>query len=386
MQRRYTMQWRNTQYREDRYGTPTEAFAVNRAESNRILYCDWSRRTKAARDFLGYTKYVKANDNYAYPSRIIPNYHPKYLASRFQTGSVPLLPYLHCDSIQFEPFLINTPGKEPGITDAIDGGTGNTGNFQEARMHVHYAMPPFAIMKDEMLATFLSSGATDPKYDPGDGNLIAAPDESSLLRYVYPRQTYISKYQTLPAETVLKWSLDGQAISLENVVQLCEADITIKWFDVPQYFWALIAKMLLSPQTTLIGKTNSVIFGNAKSMVGQFPAGTLVFLTPDVEPFPRGTGETSVNVTFRMRYYPFGANKAYRLNEPKNLAASRGGETWTGPGFYGFNTGGGDATTPAWAGTDVKGAFPDNACPDSARLYKKANFKDAFRVLSADLP
>lgn len=382
------MQWRNTWYREDRYGTPVESFGIQRAEANRVLYCRWANRSQAKTDFLGYTTYVKDDQNaYAYPSRITPNYHPKFLAKRFRSSGISW-PYLFCDNIQFEPFLVAVPGRDPSDPD-IFGAT--VANFQEARMHVHYGSPPFTILTDEQLSLFLPlSGSTVTP--SGGAAALAAPDESSLLRYVFARQTFVSKYQTVPTHHVLKWSLDGEAISLENVIQLCEADITIRWFDIPQYFWSILATQYADTNTVqasgtaLIGCTNQFAFGNVNCPVGSFPPKTLVFLTPDVEPFPRGTGEMSVNVTYRMRYYPFGANKAYRVNEPKNLSATRGQETWRGPGYYGFNTGGGDATTAAWPAADGIKAFPDDVCPDAARLYKTKDFANAFRVAAAKLP
>lgn len=328
----YTMEWGSTQYREHRYGTPVEKLGRDASDAVRIYYTPWGLRRQAGIDFLGKcvpTEVTTGGKKYLYPSRVVPHYHPEYLVkpfSGFATTDIKV-PYLWASGLSHEPVFPDGSSPKMGITDSQGGAAGR---FIESQMTVQYASAPFYILNDDDLET-INDAATLSTF-PAPGN-----NEASLMRYVSMKLVSSPKYQTLPTRDGLKWAWDQTGVTINAWVVLSEGDLLIKWYDVhPDLFDRPTVDALCN-------HCNDDWFGHPENPFGgSFPKGTLVFIAPDVEWFRRATGELYLDITYRFRYFPRGANYLFRADvmcgdgAAANLAV--GGvsplERDTGIGFY----------------------------------------------------
>ncbi len=322
----YTMKWglggdpsdeNATLYREDR-NSGEETFAQGGSGSVRTLYTPYRVRDRAIRNFLGETQLSQVGDFY-YPSRMIPNYHPDFFMTPFASlGDIFQVPYLWADSLSFVGQFADTLNPKSYFVDSCDAAAGA---FLEARMMPKYTSYPYFVLTDEqMLAMNAIVG------DPGSW------DESTMLRYVFAKKIASPKYQTLPRVDTIAWALDNEPMATTAAQLMPEGDLLLKWFNIPipLYDGTLVE--------SLIGRTNDTDFGHPFAPQGVFKRGSLVFCPPDVDPFPRANGETYLNITYRFRYYPKGANYFFRYNVKTDglpgVDGLSGTELSRGPGFY----------------------------------------------------
>ena len=347
------MGWVSTPYREDRRlgsKTPVPSMQRDSSSAQRTLFTPWRTRQTATRDFLGYTTAVTPSGatSYYYPSRQIPNYHPDYTTNPTLRST----PYSESCSPICSPMRSDTRGSSPTFTNQ----RGRTSmsrpplhrlwgsllcrRFREVRYRTSssrrptvtaYNSTPYVVLTDEQLFDLGVAGGGNVIVvgtNPTTGNEII--DESCCLRYVWGKVVSAPKYQTLPATDTLCWAVNNAPITTTAVIILCEGDLLLKWYNVPQ---ALYDRQLME---SVIGKTNDVDFGHALSPIGLYPKGTLVFVSPDIEPFRRATGEIYYDITYRFKYYPKGANKFYYVGAKTDMSLGLNGglETNHGPDFY----------------------------------------------------
>lgn len=319
----YRMAWRGIGYRELRKGTPRETMIRNEAKATRLLASSWDTRDDWYKALLGACNLVTIG-NYLYPSRQVPHYHPKFDNIPYSNtgpylGPIPgaTVPYLYATGLSGDGFIPDGDiPKEIGVSDTEGG---EPGNFEEVITTVEYSSAPFVMMDDETLGEFGLAGE--------------APfnDESFLLRYVYGKIIPSPKYQSIPRADSIRWASDFQPVTNEAAVPLVEADVILKWFDVNPALYSL------ETVANLAGKVNKYDFGHPLFFLGVFPAGTLVFITADVDMFRRATGEIYLDITYRFRYYPNKANYFYRndsLIASLQAGATKDGTVPTGPGYY----------------------------------------------------
>lgn len=310
----YKMKWGSTGYREERQDSPQETLEQGGSGCERTLYVNWRTRDQASRDFLGKTTLVDGEDGFYYPSREVPNYHPEYYMSPFYNNPDVQIPFLWADSLRHIGKFADS--KNPK-SDFIDSDGGAPGAFLESCMKVRYTSYPYFILTDDQMSTLgLLMGSGGKTYD-----------ESSLIRYVYGKLVSSPKYQTLPTTDTLAWGLDNSPMTTTLAQLMPEGELLLKWFNIPI---RLYDRELVESN---IGRTNDDVFGNDLSVQGTFPRGTLVFCPPDIEPITRATGEVYLNVSYRFKYYPKGANRFFRYNAPLS-GNTVNGEIQGGPGFY----------------------------------------------------
>lgn len=362
---RYTMKWGAgdppTNYRE-KFGSPGgESFGRDSCSVQRLYYTEWNTRGKATADFLGSCVPFRVGD-YNYPSRNVPHYHPEFISS---PSALPIddVPYLHATSVQHTPFLADKDN--PRQLDITDSMGGSPSNFLESQMSVTYNSLLHYIITDEQLATVNDSWKEVE---------VAAQNESTLMRYVAGKRIASPKYQTIPRQDSIAFSFDTSLVTNDAVIVLSESEIVIKWFDVhPDCYDAAAVD-------ALCGKTNDDFFGHPLWPLGTFNPRTLVFLAPDVEMFRRATGEIYLDITYRFRYYPNGANYFYRNDSVPGFTPgspslfSDPGEEYNGPGYYFAARKQTGASSVAWPETDpLYDSFPN------LLIYPPGDYTNFFR-------
>lgn len=229
----------------------------------------------------------------------------------------------------------------------IYGDTQDVQAFDEAVAHVGYSQNSYVIMTDAELTA--ASGA-------------GFPDEGSLLRYVTVDQQTAAKYQTVPALGALVWTNrfewpedggpdPGQSLVFKDSMILFEGDLMLTWHEVP------LTAFPISAIQVLTGRTNRNPFGHPNSVLGQFPAETLVAGPPKRKLRRMRNGQLGYDITYPFKYYPQGANYNFFMAP---------GQT---PGFYPF-------------ATDINGTkllFPLDGIGDPIKNPLQFTFEDLFR-------
>jgi hypothetical protein len=207
----------------------------------------------------------------SYLSRNVPHPHPNFS------------PLMHCEGFS------QVQGSRPIGTPSQD--NVKTGCFEEALVTANYWVPPYEIEKDSVVL-----GA--------DGY----PDESTFKRYISGTRKPIGKLQTIPKYGPLVWN-DGTPADNTATVPLFEQDVSVTWHQIP------IAAIPWDFINELYGKTNASEFGSETSIIGLYPAETLVMGSAEPTYYRQSTGDWAADLTYRLRYYPNGANKFLRIRK-----------------------------------------------------------------------
>lgn len=311
---------RPTEYRESNNGSPNYSFDEDSSSSERIYYSPWTTDPACLKqirmDFLGYPSVASNLGSGAgkYISRYVPHAHPDFSNE------------LYAKAISASPTV-------PRGQDDFGVGRG-----QEAMLRVTYQAPPYPILTDSELTGILGS-----------------PDESSLLRFCSIDQQAAAKFQTIPSTSPIRWApratfpadggpSPGTPVANTRAVLLFEGDLSVTWHQIP------IAAYPKTAVKACIGSCNSGTFGNAASILGEvYAAGTLVCGTPKKKVIRLPNGEFGFDITYIFKWYPFGANSFYFMQEGKTA------------GFY--------PTMLDPAGTATPALF----------LYKSSAFNPLFR-------
>lgn len=276
-----------------------------------------------ALDFLGYEEPATGPlGNYI--SRIIPANHPSF------------------------PGILYAEHLRPLKVDVTIGTDSNTVGFPDEWLaSVEYISQPYVILTDDQLTEASGSGY---------------PNESSLLRYVGYDFQCTGYAQSYPHAGALKWAPDNVPATISRSVPLAEGDVTVSWYRIPYQVvpWASIFAR--------IGKTNSVQFGGnvsqnpsfPNSLIPPFPAFTLVLGVPHVRIYKALLQVSSkyqylVDIHYKMKYYPNGANHFWRWNKPGGAGFQLA--NWSGLGTGGTNLGESSGYFPF---TDYIGLFVPN--------------------------
>lgn len=259
--------------------TPDYDFGEDSARCYRKFYSPWPSVLNQTRlDILGQSFKETTATGQKYLSRFIPIPHPEPAWAEELFAS-----HLKISGTEHTPENADAFGVQ---------------SFDEATLHVTYQSYPYTFLTNSELQ--VASGAT-------------FPDEASLLRCVTIDQQTGAKHQTLPAFGPVVWvqgagaggPTAGKPLTNTTTILLHEGDITLTWHDVPIECY---------PATTvaaLIGKTNASAFGHANSVLGSRPAQTLVFGIPRLKLRRGRSGQLGYDVTYNLKYRPYGANKFY---------------------------------------------------------------------------
>lgn len=234
-----------------------------------------------ARDFLGFSEKQGAGSN-TYLSRVIPHFKPFTDTRRFYAEDVPLI----------KPSE-NSQGRDQFGLPASD----------ELEVTVTYSERKYQIMTDQEVVARTGT----PR-----------PDESFLLRYVSWEQQTAAQYQSLPNTTALVWQptvpqvgLTGKPVLNKKFVIFNEADVFLTWHDIPvdAIPWTAI--------NACTGKTNQFpLGGHLLTFVPLYGAETLICMSPMIRNRLSSIGLLHADITYRFKYYPYGANNFYRWEGP----------------------------------------------------------------------
>lgn len=368
-------------YREDRYDSPIENFSQNESATARTFYVPWDRKADVSTAFLG-RSYIASTTMLRPPAmtpvtvrfiaRDIPHQHPHYPQ------------FLWADKV------LNMKGSVPSIGSNAGADDTGVGVSEEAKFGLMYTSPMYFIYNDRdlilaQLAENWSAGA--PIYDadgvttllpdPASQFPSGPPDEASLIRYIAMKFNPTNIYQTLPTVKPLRFCVrktigEPAVVTSKAVVLLPAGDLYIRWEHVP------IAALNITAINNVCGKTNRAAFGGSFTTLGvTWPAETLVATMPQIELERRGNGDFNYNITWKMRYYPKGANRFWTWRSFPDVYTNRvtdpqfGGDPdpASGPGFYYATF---DGLAPVtWA--DRLTGVSDN------RLFPLADYNKMFR-------
>ena len=295
-----TWTWKSTTLSE-KVATNSPDYSVSNDGDNRqtrMLWTPGNTIKQAFIDILGYSSVSIDGSGNKYVSRQIPMPDTRF-AGVFYANRIS-----HVGS---------TPGD--GATTSGMGGAGqgydadNVSLYDKVLLTVEYDSPRFAILTDQEML--------DNSYTDSNGN----PDESKLVRYVEPDFQPVGKYQTLPAMAAIAWDSDQKPMTANAVVLLHEGDVEVIWKRVP------LAAFPITAIKNTVGKTNTAAFGIAGSVIGILPAGSLVCCFPRIKWYRQITGSFVMDICYKFRFYPNGANSFYRYDvaTPGFYAASRKG-------------------------------------------------------------
>lgn len=282
---------------------------------------------KAVRQICGYPSvkqgYPPNNGNNAFFANTI-----RYISRPLPMGHGSYKSLLFAESLQGIRGFPYGLGLDPNLEPLYD----------ELELSVVYGSPLYHIRSDGELAAMCAPWG------------MPFPDESSLLRNVFPHKQSAGKYQTLPSLGVLKWC-DGRVINdaqgrpvgvgtpMQNLLAaiLAEGDLTITWGPIPVDAY---------PQAAIndcLGCTNATPLGHPLSLVGTYPGGTLEMLNPQEDIKKIATMDHTIWVQYKFKHHRFGTNYFLRPDagdmttgqvRADYLKASRSGRPNDGTGFF----------------------------------------------------
>lgn len=255
-----------------------------------------------------------------------------------------------------------------------------TATFDEANTVLHFRTPPngYRAFPDYLTLDFAG--------DPLKGGLGVVPREYFCLRNMEVIEQTTSKAQSIPGISGLQWQTlapanpqqpgapaqpgagNGTNVSAYNYVTLHEGEITLKWYPVP------VAGYNEPAALALVGKTNSlpfppsppaVVLANSPApLFSTRAAGTLVWGQPGKRVIRMGDCGLAYEITFKLKYHPYGANSFFWWNPPASargrMNIRAGGQPFPdpnlgGPGYYPVQrpNGGG----PLFPAADYRAAF-----------------------------
>lgn len=290
------LEWNGLRFKERAINTPKFSFSDDSNRCVRLLMVPWGSDTtaiwNAAKALLAYPTLVAPDPAYpkfCYFSRPLPLTHPNFPGFFFAT------------SIQEVEGII-PKGMDVNCVNSFD----------EAWVTVIYEAPIYQHMNDQQLVSAIAQ-------KNGPANWF--PDEASLLRMVTPDQQSGGRWQTLPSYTTLRFQstnpLTGailppnsnpdndQAVTNTLTVLLEDSDITITWHNVP------VESYPISAIKKCRGKTNRFPLGHPNSYFGGWPAYTLQMLAPKLKPHRGIANQQLVDIGYRFKYFPNGANFFY---------------------------------------------------------------------------
>ena len=283
---------RNTRVREDSansgiyggFGTGSGARMTRQFYCRQGVGSHGELPEQIARDFLGFSEKAGAG-SWSYIHRVIPHFKTGIDTRRFYAEDIPLL----------KPSQ-NSQGKDLFGLPASD----------EFEVTVTYSERLYRILSDaELMAV-----AGGPR-----------PDESKLIRYVSREQQTAAVYQSLPNTTALVWSaagnpFNGTPVLNKKFVIFNEGDVFITWHDIP---WDAIPWTAIN---ACVGKTNEVALGgHVLTYVPKYDVETLICMAPMVKRRLSSLGLLAFDITYRFKYYPYGANNFYRWEGPDSTGS-----------------------------------------------------------------
>jgi len=281
---------RNTQVYEDSsgsgiyggFGTGNGARMTRKFYARQGLNANGELPEQIARDFLGFSEKVGAGSN-AYISRTIPHCKSGVDTRRFYAEDIPLL----------------QPTNQAVGKDAY-----GLPASHELEVTVTYSERKYRILTDQELVAVTGG---------------PVPNESFLARYVSWEQQTAANYQSLPSTTALEWrpeilpgvaavaGVSGAPVLNKRFVIFNEADVFITWHDIP------IDAVPWTAINNCIGKTNAFgLGGHVLTFVPLYPAETLICMAPMIRTKMNPLGLLQCDITYRLKYYPYGANNFYR--------------------------------------------------------------------------
>lgn len=241
-------------------------------------------------------------------------------------------------------------------------------SYDACLMSVVFEAPLYQHLGDHELITAINSNG---------GPSVWFPDESSLLRMCSPKEKPGGKYQTLPSNSGFYFQESigagfGHTVTLPPTgpavkggpgqdllctstltVLLEDSDLMITWHDVPAS---------VMPRTAIQqcrGGTNMWPLGHPGSYFGTKPAYTLQMLAPEYTFHRNIVDEMLVDIGYRFKHFPHGANAFFNKNKSP------------APGYsmmYAYNGG------------------PVPQAPNIPRFFQPANFNNLFRPEGFRLP
>jgi hypothetical protein len=250
-------------------------------------------------DFIGYSTF-KPGGASPYISRVIPYEQPNFPDELFCI-SVPTVEPDKCPEAD-----------DKGITETWD--SNGVASYNEAVVKVNYSTLSYNVMTDAQLLAFNNANG-----NPG------STGESLLQRYVTIDLQESTRGERIPALSALKFTDGGDVVDNVAIVYLTEGLLTIIWHQIP------LAAIPWDAILSTIGTTNNASFGRASPNNSYvFPAETLVMLTPKFRLPYRMTGPSpaaswATDITYRFKYFPYGANSFYHWKTSLFVIATRTG-------------------------------------------------------------
>src|ERR1051326_198342 len=316
---------RNTRVREltmrDKV-SPKFSFGMDEGRAHSEYAIEWSSARvgpgpgpslafQAGRDFLGYSNTAKD-------------------LSGNVTGIQRIIPYPHPTSPNYL-YAVSVPNIEGWVPLGQDGS--KISIYDEAKVTVDFSTRSFKIKDD------------------------GTADESILSQYVTIIPTTTGRMERIPQGSALVWTGTNISVANTGAVTFCEGEVDIIWHQIPVEAipWNAIATCVGCCDGASAGGGNEKtflkntyigpVFQTLREATGQRFVPVFVCLSPKIsKPYPMISGNSpdetnyAVDINYKFKFYPFGANNFYRWDVAQFRPASRQG---TNIGFYreaNFNT------------------------------------------------
>jgi hypothetical protein len=280
-------QLRATRFRERVPLSPKFSADKRMRRSTSEYYIPWGEQVRghildqAITDFLGYSEPILEAGVVTGIRRIIPYPHPSFPN------------YLYAESVKNIEGDV-AQGKDPQLIAKYD----------EAKVSLEFSSLPYKVLTDDEMA---ARGYTH---------------EATLQRYVSITCKTTGRYEKVPTASGMKWFGTNVLFANSSSVILGEGDLSIIWHQIPieAIPWTAINACMGCVDETAIGDVGGVYRFASDSYMGpilQTSAGRdrpkFLCLVPEFsDPYTMSNGEKAIDVNYRFKFYPYGANYFYR--------------------------------------------------------------------------
>ncbi|MDE2097722.1 MAG: hypothetical protein KGL39_10775 [Patescibacteria group bacterium] len=362
------LSWNDVEFREYNVGLPTGSpkFSLLPAQESRLSMRGWFEwddmidqggniGVRAAKAFAGWVQTAfdyRPEDQNGNPLPGVAAPDPALAYFNYT------LPFAHPDYPN-QWFLCEGFAEVEGhVPNAPSIGPNGTATFDRALTTLSFKSPMngYRVLPDFMLLDQVATANQHPGF---------IPREYFCLRNMEITEDVVSRAQTIPGNSGLKWQVlagpTNISVTATNFINLHKGEIKIVWYPVPFLGYNEAAAL------DLIGKSNDAPFPPTQPLIpgvqpppslltqrgGQKALATLIWGQPKKEIIRTGSGDYAYKITFRMDWWPFGANAFFWADPPPAVRGRiridpANGPTpdpaLGGPGYYptGYPNGGGN--------------------------------------------